>query len=146
MSGEPDDGGDGRPKILNKATGWIGGLTALVVALAGLRAAYNDLKPPAAAQGTDVQSQDTGTGNASTNSAETNASDTTTTDAAPGPKLATSYKGDGVTMDWIDRQWIVTDSDGTYKYDQQGDRSDGMTYARTSTENMPCDGRTMAAM
>ena len=137
MSGEPDDGGEGRPKILNKATGWVGGLTALVVALAGLRAAYNELKPPPAPQTTGVQSQETDPGNVPTSGAETNAAGATTTDPEAAPKLATSYKGKDVdagkdvSMDWIDRQWVVTDRDGTYKYDQQGDRSDGMTYART---------------
>ena len=62
MTDEPIESGDGRPKIFNKATGWIGGVTAVVLALAGFKAAYNQLTPsgPAQAAGHGISGDDGG--------------------------------------------------------------------------------------
>jgi hypothetical protein len=132
MTDEPQEGGgEGRPKgLTNKLTAWVGGLTGLVVALAGLKAAYNELslsKPPAPAADVQQNAPTTQTDDATNDTTN----DTNTAETAAPAALPTSYSGEGVKMEWVNREWVVTDKDGEWKYDQQGDRGDGMTYART---------------
>jgi hypothetical protein len=138
MTDEPDqDGGDGRPKFFNSVTGWIGGLTAVVLALAGLKAAAGQLdlfgssKPAEAEQAASTE--------------EETASDAEpATEQAAEAELPTSYTGiwDGkdVTLDYRNGVWIETTAEGTEDeqvvHYEQLSRTDAMTNAIDRNRNL----------
>ena len=96
-----------------KVTAWIGGVTALVVALGGLATATKEIWG--------------GDKDAKANTVQ-QASDSTTKSKAPASR-PTSYQitgGDGGTLDRVNGTWVWIDAKGTpYKYEQQSD--DGTT-------------------
>ena len=51
---ETEEVTDGRPKIFKNLTAWIGGATAVVVALGGLAGAYRNVFPGHPAQQVDA--------------------------------------------------------------------------------------------
>jgi hypothetical protein len=102
---------DDRPKFFKSMTAWVGGATALIVALGGLATAFGGLL---------------GRDTAKTNSAQqaVNASDVAPESTEEDP---TSYTtGDGGTLRWVEGMWVWTDKDGTpYRYKEVS--NDGVT-------------------
>jgi len=107
MDEQPNDGQGGKPGIFNNMTAWVGGATALVVALGGLATATGNLWPK-------KESVETATSNP--------ASTTTTTDAGAANEEPTYYKvDDGSTLRWVQGMWVWTDKAGNkYRYADKG--------------------------
>ena len=104
---------DGRPKIFKNLTAWIGGATAVVVALGGLAGAYHNIFPGGSAQ-------------TQANTAETTPSDA----ASPTADAQTAVTGyttdDGGNIRLIDGMWVWTTKDGDkYRYKELS--NDGTT-------------------
>ena len=100
----PEDGSpasDGSPKVLNNLKGWIGGTTAVVIALAGLSQAVLMLMPdkaaePQAALGEDVAAT---------------TEEPATADAAATEALPLLYDtSDGGTLYFKDGMWTLYDA------------------------------------
>jgi hypothetical protein len=136
MTDEPqDNAGDARPKFFNSVTGWIGGLTAVVLALAGLKTAYNQLGPS--------ESRKTAETEVATGSKEAAAA-VPTTEAETQADFPTSYtgtwKGNDVTLEWRNGLWVETTDQGeeepvVINYEQLS-RTDIMTNAIDRDRNM----------
>ena len=109
MEEDPNTATGERPKILNNVTGWIGGLTAVVIALAGLKAAYNQLNPSAPAEAADAQQA------ASTEPADD--AGTPVDEQAAAAEFPTKYTGTwenkDVTLEWRNGIWVETTAGGT---------------------------------
>jgi hypothetical protein len=122
MAGEQsEEPRDGTPKIFKSMTGWIGGATAVVVALGGLYTAYDKFivkVKPSAELAANVEDQSTDTDASASQSAGT---------AAPEQPERESYTtGDGGTLAWDEGMWLWTDKDGTeYRYKEEA--NDGTT-------------------
>jgi hypothetical protein len=116
---QSEEPADGTPKVFKSMTGWIGGLTALVVALGGLYTAYDKLiskpKPPKE----DAASAE--------NQVENSAASAQSAAAPSQQKIRNSYTtGDGGTLEWVNGMWVWTDGDGnTYRYSEES--NDGVT-------------------
>jgi hypothetical protein len=124
---ENDNASDDRPKSLKTVTTWIGGLTGVVIALAGLRAAYNELTENRSGQPVQAANVENAAGDE--NAADQAAADEPATPAA----LPLSYTSDGQSLDWTDGHWVVTPDEGdATEYEQMGGRDDGFTYAATA--------------
>ena len=97
--------GDDRPRPFKTLSGWVAGLTGLVLAIAGLFAAWDKLFPqhsaPPPASSNNV---------APVATVATIAKD----DSAPA-----KYFGDGARVEWDSNEtrWTLTDDSGTYYYD-----------------------------
>ena len=150
MTDEPTkDDGDGRPKFFKSVTGWIGGLTAVVLALAGLKAASGQLdlfgssEPKEAKQAESTESGG-GAGGQVAKAAETAA-------------LPTSYTGvwqdNNVKLEWRNGVWVETTEQGggeedplIYHYEQLS-RTPQMTNTIDRSRNLyvrwPTDGGTV---
>ena len=117
MDGDERDGAAEPPRFLKNVTAWIGGLTGVVIALAGLRAAYNQFMPDQRA-GTEVAalSNEAQAGSEASN-------DTAAEDSEAAPESSTlplAYSGGGYQIEWKDGEWVETDSDGKVaRYEQQ---------------------------
>jgi hypothetical protein len=110
MDEEPKDGESRRPGLMNSMTAWVGGATALVVALGGLATATKDLwhRQPAA------------TTESSAAPATPDTPDTSGSDAANEEPTAYSVD-DGSTLRWVQGMWVWTDKDGNkYRYTDKG--------------------------
>ena len=148
MTDEPNENGEGRPKIFNKATGWIGGVTAVVLALAGLKTAYNQLTPSAPAQAADREAASVTEGDAA-------ADDAATTEAATPADLPSKYtgtwQGKDVVLEWRNGVWVETTAEGTddeiLVHYEQLSRTAAMTNAIDRTRNLyvrwPSEGGTL---
>jgi len=104
---EPERGtGDGRPKIFNSVTGWIGGLTAVVLALAGLKAAAGQLDLFGSSKPADAAV-----------SSNESAADTAPVEEEAVAELPNKYTGTwekkDVTLEWRNGIWIETTAGGT---------------------------------
>lgn len=108
MDEQPKDDEGRRPGIMNNMTAWVGGATALVVALGGLATATGNLWP----KKERVEA-------ATSNPVSTT---TDTTDGDAGNEEPTSYTvDDGSTLRWVQGMWVWTDADGNkYRYTDQG--------------------------
>jgi len=129
MAGEQsEEPGDGTPKIFKSMTGWIGGATAVVVALGGLYTAYDQLisKPKRAAE-ESIRSEDSTSGPA--------APGTQSAAALSQEKVRNSYTtGDGGTLEWVSGMWVWTDGEGNaYRYSEE--TNDGVTIVGKMLEN-----------
>ena len=104
---------DGRPKIFKNLTAWIGGATAVVVALGGLAGAYQNMFG-----GSSAQTQANTTAAAPSDAASPTAQDQTT---------VTAYTtDDGGNIRLIDGMWVWTTKDGDkYRYKELS--NDGTT-------------------
>jgi hypothetical protein len=104
---------DGRPKIFKNLTGWIGGATAVVVALGGLAGAFHNFFPGSSAQ------------------TQASPTETTKPDVAPSTDqeqaTVTGYTtDDGGNIRLIDGMWVWTTKDGDkYRYKELS--NDGTT-------------------
>lgn len=136
MQDEPKDVADNRPKVFNSITGWVGGITGIVIALAGLRAAYQQLMP-AAPVATPSEAQGPA-------APEATADENSAADESTASDLPLSYAGvDGLTLEWSGGLWVETNGDAVTRYEQLS-RDDGMTYAIDRSRNVyvrwPNDG------
>lgn len=149
MTDEPIEGGESRPKIFNKATGWIGGVTAVVLALAGLKTAYNQLTPSAPVQEANTEATETA------GDEGTPVDDATATDTAAATGLPTKYtgtwQGKDVTLQWRNGVWVETTAEGTddeiIVHYEQLSQTDVMTNAIDRSRNLyvrwPSSGGTL---
>ena len=110
----PKDATDERPKIFSNMTAWIGGATALVVALGGLAGAYRNLFP-------DVSPP------AQTAPAPQEVSQPTAASTSDEAQAPTSYTtDDGGSLKVVDGMWLWTTKDGDkYRYKELS--NDGTT-------------------
>lgn len=134
MTDEPQqEAGDGRPKFFNSVTGWIGGVTAVVLALAGLKTAYNQLGP---SEAKPVKSEQQVEAAAKVSPPQT--------EAQAQANLPASYtgtwEGNAVTLAWQNGLWVETTDQGeqpavVLKYEQLA-RTDRMTNAINRDDNL----------
>ena len=146
MADEPSsDGGGGRPKFVNNVTAWIGGLTAVVVALGGLKAAYNQLESPTAANATDTEDA------ASTNEVDVSTNSDMAAEA-PAPadlpsKYTGTWEGQDVTLELRNGIWVETLGNGTVTRYEQLSRDKTSTNGIDRNRNLyvrwPTDGGTL---
>ena len=110
---ETEEAADGGPKVFKNLTAWIGGATAVVVALGGLAGAYRNIFPHEQAQAEDA------------NSGQASAPSASQTDESQD--AATAYTtDDGGTVRLIDGMWVWTTKDGEkYRYKELS--NDGTT-------------------
>jgi len=126
MTDEPD-AGDGSPKFMNSLKGWIGGATGVVIALAGLGAAINQLTGGSSKDADAAQTQNVSTQAADT---ETLHDEDTNSAAEAAPALAESYGGEKATLTLSGRDWVYNQGENDEAtYEQKGGREDGYTYA-----------------
>jgi hypothetical protein len=126
---QPAESSDGQPKFFKSMNGMIAGATALLIAFGGLlttwdkifgdKAVANTTAPPAAAPAQAQAAADT--------------SD------APEEAAITSYegvfKGEPAKLVYVDEQWVLTDKDGTYTYDDELVSSDETRLLAFDTTN-----------
>jgi len=106
---KPGPGLDDRPPFFKTVNGWIAGLTGLVLAFAGLFTACDKLFP-------DEPKTVASTSNNTEAPAVTPLKTEKTDASAPS-----QYTGqNGVTMDWDfdETQWVLTDNDVKYYYEE----------------------------
>ena len=117
MAGEqPKDPANDRPKAFQSLTGWIGGVTALLVALGGLVAAYHNLLPNGSAPGPSSSAAQHDVG------PDSGSSITQTQAEAP----ASYTTGDGGALEMVDGMWVWTTKDGDeFRYKEVS--NDGIT-------------------
>ena len=135
MTDEPQaTSGDSRPKFLSGVTGIVGGLTALVVATAGLLTAYKGLGPSEAKPEKAEQQVETAA----------DVPPPPQTEAEAQANLPTSYagtwKGNDVTLEWQNGLWVETTDQGdspavVLKYEQLA-RTDRMTNVINRDDNL----------
>src|SRR5690349_24622468 len=113
MTDEPEQaGGEGRPKFFNSVTGWIGGLTAVVLALAGLRAAYTQLNPSKPAD--EAPTEEIAGDEAAAATPDDSAAPAEEVAAAEAPtKYTGTWEGKEATLELRNGIWVETLSDGT---------------------------------
>lgn len=147
MTDEPEQGAsEGRPKFLNSVTGWIGGLTAVVLALAGLKAAAGQLDLFGSSKPADTAVASNEGGEAAPAEEE---------GAAAAANLPTKYtgtwQGQDVTLEWRNGVWVEVTAEGTddevTQHYEQLERTDKMTNGIDRTRNMyvrwPTEGGTL---
>lgn len=145
MADEPEqDTGGGRPKILNSVTAWIGGLTAVVLALAGLKAAAGQLDLFGSSKPAEAEV-------ASTENTEV-AVPTDETAAAELPaKYTGTWENKDVVLEFRNGIWIETTAGGTddelITHYEQLSRTDKTTNAIDRNRNLyvrwPTEGGTL---
>ena len=119
MDQEPQEHGEaasdsdgGKKGVFQNINTVIAGITGLVVALGGLVAAWDRIFPH------DTNAQEVAAlaepAAATTDSGDP--SDTTAAEPEEGDPLL--YEGDGVTLEWTGDEWVLTDADGEYRYEE----------------------------
>jgi hypothetical protein len=111
---ETDEIAGSRPKIFKNVTAWIGGATAVVVALGGLAGAYRNVFPGGPAP---VQADSNNQASAPESAAQ----------PAEGQSPVSAYTAeDGGDLRLIDGMWVWTTKDGA-KYRYKEVANDGTT-------------------
>ena len=136
MDEEPQDSADERPKIFKNINAWLGGITGVVLALAGLRLAWQQLmpaapvKPAAEMQG---EAPPTDAGQAAKPAAAADAQ-------ALRPSLYKgdlyadgAYTGGSIRLEHVGERWVLTAGDVRYDYDEMASQ-DKSKIAAVSTE------------
>jgi hypothetical protein len=149
MTDEPEqDVGGGNPPFFNNVTKWIGGLTAVVLALAGLKAAAGQLDLFGSAKPADPQQ-------AAANEPDAPADAEPATAPAEQAALPTKYtgtwEGRDVTLELRNGIWVETTAEGTddeiVTHYEPLSRTNGMTNAvdrdRKLYVRWPSDGGTL---
>jgi hypothetical protein len=109
---ETNEAPDGSPKLFKNVTAWIGGATAVVVALGGLAGAYRNIFPEKPAEAADTNGAQ-----AASSAAETEQ------DESPVTAYTTD---DGGSVRLMDGMWVWTTKDGEkYRYKELS--NDGTT-------------------
>lgn len=145
MTDEPQqDAGEGRPKFFNNVTGWIGGLTAVVIALAGLKAAAGQLDLFGSSKPAD-------TAVASNEGEELAPAEEEEAAAELPTKYTGTWQGQDVTLEWHNGVWVEITAEGTddevTQHYEQLERTDKMTNGIDRTRDMyvrwPTQGGTL---
>ena len=145
MTDEPQqDAGEGRPKFFNNVTGWIGGLTAVVIALAGLKAAAGQLDLFGSSKPAD-------TAVASNEGEEVAPAEEEEAAAELPTKYTGTWHGQDVTLEWHNGVWVEITAEGTddevTQHYEQLERTDKMTNGIDRTRDMyvrwPTQGGTL---
>lgn len=97
--------------LLSGATGWVGGLTALVIAFTGLLKACDEFLPAEEAKAPAEVAA----------AADTGGTDAAAPDAAGEAEAPALYEGDGIKLEWTEDKWTLTDQQGTYDYEEMVD-------------------------
>ena len=118
MDDEPQDSADERPKVFKNVNAWIGGITGVVIALAGLRLAWQQLMPTPPVQAATETQGEAPPNDAST---ENDAVEDATTAAQP-----LSYKAEDATFEKTGGLWVYTSGDEVTRY-QEVSRDGGNT-------------------
>lgn len=116
----PPPANDGKPGVFTKLNGTIAGITGLVIALGGLAATWDRIFPNKEAEAAIPAQQ--------LAEAEAVPADETAAaapdEAAPEEGAPTLYKGEeledskALTIEWDGRNWILTEGDDRYTYDE----------------------------
>jgi len=110
---QPKDAANDRPKAFQSLTGRIGGVTALLVALGGLVAAYRNLLPASAPAPSSSAAQH-----------EVGPDSGSSITQAQAPASYTT--GDGGALEMVDGMWVWTTKDGDeFRYKEVS--NDGIT-------------------
>ena len=110
---ETEEVTDERPKIFKNLTAWIGGATAVVVALGGLAGAYRNVFPGHSAQQVDANG-------------EARAPDSHSQTEHEQSAIAAYTTDDGGSIRLIDGMWVWTTKDGD-KFRYKEVSNDGTT-------------------
>ena len=110
MAEERSDDAAEAPPVFRRISGWVAGLTGIVLALAGLRAAYHQLSPAAPVEQV-ANAPDA-------NSTEAAVDDTATSPAEPAASLPLSYTGVDLSLQWKNGVWVETSADDVSRYEQ----------------------------
>jgi len=146
MTDEPhEDPGEGRPKFFNSVTGWIGGLTAVVLALAGLKAAAGQLDLFSSSKPADTAAV------ASNEDGEVAPAGEEEAAADLPTKYTGTWQGQDVILEWRNGVWVEVTAEGTddevTQHYEQLERTDKMTNGIDRTRNMyvrwPTEGGTL---
>lgn len=109
---QPDEVPKRRPRFFNSLTAWIGGATAVIVALGGLASAYRDLFP--AGQSAAQAPNDTQNINRDDSAVQ------------PADAPASYSTDDGDKLKFVEGMWLWTTKEGVdYRYKELSD--DGVT-------------------
>jgi hypothetical protein len=125
MAEEPKEAGEERPKIAKNLTAWIGGATAVVVALGGLAAAVkgivHDNRSPTQAQAPAPTTEPT--------AANARQSDQKSEAAPAGRENEPWYykTSEGGTLRFEDGLWVEKGADGAIKARYDDESGDGTT-------------------
>lgn len=145
MTDEPEQStGDGRPKFFNSVTGWIGGITAVVLALAGLKAATGQLDLFGSDKGADAAATST------ENTEEAVPADETAAAELPS-KYTGTWENKDVVLEFRNGIWVETTAGGTddeiVTHYEQLSRNSKTTNAIDRNRNLfvrwPTDGGTL---
>ena len=107
------------PPFFKRISSWVAGLTGIVLALAGLRAAYQQLSPSAPVEQV---------ANAPDATTEAAVDDTATSPAEPAASLPLSYSGVDLSLQYKNGMWVETSGDEVSRYEQLS-RDDKSTHA-----------------
>ena len=114
MAEEPTASAAEAPPFFRRISGWVAGLTGVVLALAGLRAAYQQLSPSAPVE--QVANAD-GAADASAPSP-----------VEPAAARPISYTGVNLSLEYKNGMWVETSGDEVSRYEQLS-RDDKSTHA-----------------
>ena len=114
MAEEPTASAAEAPPFFRRISGWVAGLTGVVLALAGLRAAYQQLSPSAPVE--QVANAD-GAADASAPSP-----------VEPAAARPINYTGVDLSLEWKNGMWVETSGDEVSRYEQLS-RDDKSTHA-----------------
>lgn len=120
MAEEPTASAAEAPPFFRRISGWVAGLTGVVLALAGLRAAYQQLSPSA-----PVEQVANANG---ANSTEAAVDDTATSPVEPAAARPISYTGVNLSLEYKNGMWVETSGDEVSRYEQLS-RDDKSTHA-----------------
>jgi hypothetical protein len=115
---QPEEGTDDRPKVFKNMTAWIGGATAVIVALGGLATAYRNFV------GDNRARSQAAAATASAPAAQQD--DGASASTAPDEDRSSYKTDDGGTLRWVEGMWVWTTKDGD-KYRYKEVTNDGVT-------------------
>ena len=121
MGEEPREASDDRPKVFRNINGWIGGITGVVLALAGLYSAIQQFWPDPSVKPAAEVPVDASAGAPTENEAAADAAADSTAEPLP-----LSYQAVDATFDKTGGMWVYTSGDEVTRY-QQVSREDGKT-------------------
>ena len=108
----PSDIDDGKSGLFKNINAVIAGLTGLAVALGGLAAATKGVlwdkdKPTETAAAAPAAAAE-----------PVQAADQAAANSEPEQGDPTVYEGDGIRLEWVDDEWLLTGTDGTFHYEE----------------------------
>jgi hypothetical protein len=111
------------PRVLTTITNWLGGITAVILALVGLRAAYTQLFPLTQTGNTTAQSNTT--------------AEPTTAPVTKAETLPLRYSKPNGVLEWRQGFWVETDTKSGFEAAfKQVSRKDGTTTAYDESRDL----------